>query len=286
VSGTIKDASNNGLGGIKVTDGNGRTTLTSSNGRYNLLATTGTWTIKANPADASQNLGYTTGESAPLAMVSGLLYDPIDMNLSQGGRIRGYFRTASNTPMPGRVAVALRGGNIEAQGVSDNTGYFYLTNLATGTYGVQPSLDPAEVSSPSSTTVVLATTGTLTNISTFTITSGLSEITGQALNSSSSPITTGVLVLASTVTLTGGSTSPPPSASGSTGVLCNPCTYAASSDATGRFSLDVRSSSLPYKLYGWYTTFNTAGTPTVKRSGPYSVSVSTGGQVIPQNLQW
>ena len=39
------------------------------------------------------------------------------------------------------------------------------------------------------------------------------------------------------------------------------------------------------KVYGWYTTFN-GQTPTTVRAGPYSVSVSSAGQILSQNLTW
>src|SRR5439155_22004049 len=187
--------------------------------------------------------------------------DTTDFRLALGGMIKGYFRTASNTAIPGRTAVARQGGNVAAQAVSDNTGYFYLLNLATGSYVLQPSLDPAEVSSPSSSTVVLLSTGVANSVSTFTITNGLSEITGQALTASTQPITTGVLVLASTTSLGGTSASLPPLVDGATGPLCSPsCYYAGSTDAVGSYSIYVRSNAAPYFLYGWYTKF-TGTTP-------------------------
>ena len=38
-----------------------------------------------------------------------------------------------------------------------------------------------------------------------------------------------------------------------------------------------------YLLYGWYTKF-TGTTPNTTRAGSYSVTVSTAGQIITQNL--
>src|SRR6185437_2342526 len=103
----------------------------------------------------------------------------------------------------------------------------------------------------------LASTGSVTSVSTFTITSALGQITGQvAIAASSTPITTGALVLATTGTLSGTSTSAPPAMAGATGILCDPCFYTGSSDATGTYTLEVRSNASPYHLYGWYTTYS------------------------------
>ncbi len=287
VSGFVYDGTGSPLNRIEITDNNGRTTFSASTGKYMLLASTGSWPISANPLDANVNRAYTAQSLNAQTLLSGLLYDNQDFNLTLGGILRGYFQTASNTPLPGRVAIALDGSGLQkSQAVSDNTGYFYLTNLATGTYTVQPSLDPAETCSPVSLSATLTSTGTATAVSTFTVTNGLAQITGQVqLTNSSTTITTGVLVIATTATLAGGSSSPPPSVSGTNGGACSPCYYAGSSDATGSYTLNLRSSASAYKLYGWYTQFSGI-TPTVTRRGPYSVSVSTGGQIVTQNLSW
>jgi hypothetical protein len=295
VSGYVYSATGSPLSGIQVTDNNGRSTNSSSTGRYSLLSTTGTITLTANPGNSSNNPAYVTQSRSPHVLLSGTLYDAstwsptdtTDFRLSLGGVVRAYYRTGSGTPLPGRVAVAMMAGTDVSQGISDNSGYAYLTNLSTGTYDLYARLDPAESASPSSTTVTLASTGTAVTVATFTITNALGEITGQVLiGASTTPITTGVLVLATTATLTGGSSTPPPTVTGSNGALCAPCYYADSSNASAIYSIPVRSGSTPYNVYGWYSTINTSNVVTVTRSGPYSVSISTGGQIISQNLSW
>jgi hypothetical protein len=81
-------------------------------------------------------------------------------------------------------------------------------------------------------------------------------------------------VLASTATL---SSTLPPQVNGATSILCNPCYYAGSSDATGNYSLSVRSSTSPYYVYSWYGT---------NRAGPYTVNLSTPGVTLTQNVVW
>lgn len=292
VSGLVQDATLAPLNHIEVIDGNGRSTFSSPNGQYLLLASTGLPVqITANPNDSSMNKSYVTVSRSAQTLAQGMLYDEVswpsapaettDFTLSLGGILVGYYKSSSNTSIPGRVAVAFDpscSGTSLAQAISDSTGHFYLLNLSTGSYCIQPSLDPAEAVTPlNATPVTLAAAGLSPTISTFTITGGLSEITGQALIASTTQaITTGVLVVASTVSL--GAATLPPQVSGATGRLCNPCYYAASSDGTGVYSLSVRSNPTPYFVYGWHGT---------TRAGPYSVMVSTPSQIVPpQNLTW
>ncbi len=286
VSGHVYSNTGAGLYPVKVSDANGRSIGTLVSGAYLLLATTGTISLTANPNDGTMNRAYTT-QSRSLATVAGGLYDNQDFTLELAGIIRGYFQTSSNTPLPRRVAVAVKTvGTDTAQAASDNSGYFSLQNLSTGTYIVTPQLDTLETVTPPSATVVLASTGTTNTISTFTITSGIAEITGQVLIAASTQvITTGALIVASPSSIAG---SLPPTQSGATGAACNPCYYSVSSDATGNYTLQVRSSTTPYKVYGWYTTIS-AQTPTVTKSNggtAYNVTVSTPGQIVSQNFSW
>jgi len=286
ISGVVTDINNNPIPNLQVLAG-GKTVNTNSSGRYFVSTSTGDVLIVAN--NGNQNKAYASQSNVILGTIAGAIYDNPPPNpsytwftLSTAGTLVGYFQTGSSTALPGQTAVALQGGNQVAQAVSDNSGHFYLANLSTGTYTITPSLDPASSVSPTSTVVTLTSTGTATSVSTFTVTNGLALISGQVLKSTN-PITTGVLILASTTTLTGGSTTPPPTMNGGLGTLCNPCYYGVSSDATGEYTLYVRSSASSYQLYGWYTAV--PGSPT-SRLGPFSVAVSTAGMIATQNLSW
>jgi hypothetical protein len=278
VSGVVSDANNAALANIQVSGG-GASTLTSLTGQYLLSLATGTVQVTANPSN--QNHAYSSAFNTLTLTVGQLVNNPFTLSLA--GSLVGFFQTGSSTPLPGRTAVALQGGNQVAQGASDNSGHFYLNNLATGTYTVQPSLDPAETVTPLSVVVTLSSTGTATSVSTFTVTNGLAQITGQVtVGTPSQQITTGVLLVASTATISGAN---PPSLNGATGPLCAPCYYTGSSDATGQYTVSVRSSTTTYQLYGWYTTFN-GSTPSTTRQGPYALNVSTAGVIVSQNIAW
>jgi hypothetical protein len=121
-------------------------------------------------------------------------------------------------------------------------------------------------------------------VSTFTVVNALSEISGQVLkNPGSVLIKTGVVLVASTSTIAGAL--PPPMVSAN-GALCSPCYYGGSSDITGAYSLQVPASATPYNLYGWYSKIINGGAPVISKVGPLPVSVTTAGQIVPQNLTW
>jgi Tfp pilus assembly protein PilV len=284
VSGYVITSGGSPLNGIKVIDGNGRSTTTGSNGAYTLLASSGVVYITANPNDSNMNHSYVTSPPQMETLQAGALYDGINFTLELGGILRAYFQTGTSRPLPGRIAVALKqGGADTAQASSDSTGYCYLQNLSTGVYTITPELDSLETASPGSLTVTMASTGTSTSVSTFTITSGIVTITGQVLvGVSSAPITTGTLILASSTSIT---STLPPTQSGATGAACSPCYYTTSSDASANYTLQLRSSAIPYRLYGWYTTFS-GSTPHISKSVEYQVTVSTPGVSSTQNISW
>lgn len=279
VAGTVYKVGGAPLSGITVVGSGGNSYTTGSSGRYFVYALAGVSDITANPGNT---VGTYSSETLNLATVSGGLYDPQNFVLSQAGGVQGFFQTTSNQPLPGRVAVALQAGTEKAQASSDNTGTFYLKNLSTGTYVIQTALDPMETVSPSSMTVTLTTPGVSVFSSTFTVSSGLATIEGTA-RVGGIPIPTGVVVLATTATLTGSATTPPPAITGTTG--CAPCYYETSTDPNGAFNLVVRSGGTAYKLYGYYTTFS-GETPTTTRVGPFSVSVVAASSVASQDLSW
>jgi hypothetical protein len=89
---------------------------------------------------------------------------------------------------------------VKDQQVSATNGYFTLTNLATGTYRIEPVLDSGETASPTSISTTV-TAGALVNIGTFTITGTFGTIRG-TVTDSSNPIRVGVLVVVTTKTVT------------------------------------------------------------------------------------
>lgn len=274
VAGTVYNAFGSPLNGIAVTS-NGQTTTTPASGRYFLSLPSGAVGLTANPNNGNP---IYSSEVLNIVAPAGSLTDSQNFFLAQAGVLRGYFKTSSNVALPNRTAVALQGATEMGQASSDGSGVFYIKSLSTGTYTVQPALDPAESVSPSSVTVTLAAPGTTVFVGSFTVTNGLAQITGSVL-AGGAPIKTGVLVVATTATLAGAV----PSLTGSSG--CSPCYYEAASDAVGNYVIPLRSSASNYKVYGWYTTFLN-GVSSTTRAGPYTVSVATAATTVSQNLTW
>jgi hypothetical protein len=276
VAGSVRNSVGTGLSGITVSGG-GQSVVTATTGRYFLGLPAGSVTVTANPNNA--NSTYSSGVNGPFTGAAGTLYDPKDITISQAGSLWGYIKTSSNQALPNRVAVALQGVSQMGQASSDGSGNFFIRNLSTGNYVVQPVVDPAEAVSPSSATVSLASAGTSVFVGTFTVSNGLSPLTGQALYNGI-PIKTGVIVMVTTATLAGTAA---PALSGSSG--CAPCYYETASDSAGNYLVYVRASNTPYNVYGWYTTFS-GSTPTITRAGPYALSISTPSVTVTQNLSW
>jgi hypothetical protein len=278
VAGTVYNIFGAALNGITVSGG-GRSTVTSTTGRYFLSVPAGSVQITANPNNGSPTY---SSESLTVALTAGSLTDSQDFNLAQAGVLRGYFKTTSNVALPNRVAVALQGFSEVGQATSDGSGNFYIRNISTGTYTVAPSLDPIETVSPTTAAATISVAGSTVFVGTFTISNGLANITGQVL-SSGQAIKTGVVVMATTSTLAGGATTPAPTLTGAG--ACSPCYYETSSDSLGNFTLDLRSSATPYKLYGWYSVLSGTSTTTT-RAGPYTVNVTTASTTVTQNISW
>ncbi len=276
IAGTILDPYGAPLPNIKVSFG-AKTTFTGSDGSYFLVVPSGINTLYANTAYF--NPAYTLG-LLYLTVSAGNVYDPENITIYFGGTLQGYFQTPTGSPLPNRSAVAVFGiGNEYSQAVSDPTGYFYLRNITTGTYTITPALDNAEIAVPSSITGILSSTGAATFVSTFTITNALGTIQGQTLQTTT-PITTGVLVVASTSPIL--SPLPPPLV-GSVTPTCHPCYYSDISDGSGNFTLNVRSDPNPYFVYGWLSAPAPGGFTTTAQS--FSIIIST-GQIYSQNLVW
>ena len=268
VAGTIENAAGVPLNGITVT-GPGGSALTGPSGLYFLALDTGTGqTVTANPAQAdpiyvsqAQSLDVLLGEVTTQ-----------NFELSQGGGIMGYATTGL-AALPGVVFVASSAAGGSATGTTDATGHFYITNLATGTYSVTPSLNSYESSNPTQVSnVSLTVAGSSEFSSSFTISGVLGTFAG-VVSAGGSAITTGALIIASTATLS----YPPPIIYGSS-ATGQAYFYATASKPDGTYALPVRGSSTAqsytYNLLAVYSTVNPATGAVV------IVSQSMNGQTV------
>ena len=192
----------------------------------------------------------------------------VDFVLSQGGRISGWVTRDKINPLPGisMIASIFETGAVKGSEISASNGRFTIVNLSTGIYKVAPELESGETSVPSYSTCTV-TAGSNIFVGTFTISGAYGKITG-TVQSGGRPISTGVLIAASTSAFT----SPPTLSSAS--IITTPY-YFTNSYENGTYILDVRGSTItPYYVRAFYPVVT-------KSSATIYTLLSTGTWVTP-----
>lgn len=255
-----------------------QTTANSSTGRYLLRAAPGVLDIFANPSPG--NASYVSQTSAAVTVVAGSVANGVDFTLSEGGRSTGFVTRDGVNALPGVVVTAVdtNGYSRDTQ-VTDSSGRFTLVNLTTGQYSIEPAVGSHETASPSAQSVVITAGGTVFS-ATFTVSGALGAIRG-AVTLGGSPLRTGVLVMATTGTISGA----PPAFS--TASLSMAAYYMTSSREDGSYHLDVRGSTNPaYNVYAWYTTITSTGGAAIQPRTRTGVQVTAGGSTTGQDFTW
>jgi hypothetical protein len=284
IAGTVRAAvSNTPLSGITVQTGSGAQGSTGASGRYSISMTPGQTSVTANPGNLS-NSAYVSDTQNSVDVATGVFTTGIDFTLDTGGKIRGYVQIGSN-PLPGVPITATDAGSlVAAETASDTNGYFTLSNLSTGTYSITPQMDSGETYTTAGSTTVAVTAGTTLFSATFTVTNAFGYITGSLATAAGLPLKTGVLVVASTGTI---STSYPPDVDSAlrSGTVNY---YVASSFSDGTYELYVpggnSTSPTAYNVYAWYTTWN-GSTATVTKKNT-TASVTGGSTTSGRNFTW
>jgi len=277
ISGRITNVLGQPLGSIKVVAG-GIETFTNSQGFYMLVVSSGIYNVVANPDNL--NTLYVSLTKTNIVVQEGQTTSGVDFVLSQGGRVTGFVSRDKINPLPG---IVIQVTNIDGfsfgEDVSDNNGRFVIPNLSSGTYYIKPVLSSRESSSPSVSTVTV-TAGVTVFAGTFTITGALGKISGK-VTYAGKPISTGVLIIASTTTI-----SVPPVISTST--LTGPPYFITSSYEDGRYILEViGSTTTKYNLYGYYTTYDIiTKKPTIKSKSRTDITVLPGYETSNQDLDF
>lgn len=284
IAGTVTDLLGNPISApvaIPVSAAGVTQNANTGNGRYWLRVSSGSFNVTANANAINSN--YVSVSSLSVTVRRGIVTNNVNFVLTQGGRISGFVTRDGINPLPG-VTVAMLDSNGYARDtqVSDATGHFTTLIIATGTYNVTPQLDSLAASTPTSTAVALAA-GQSAFSSTFTITGALGTVSGN-VTSGGQPISTGVLVVVTTVTLAGSPPAPPAISSNS---LSGASYYISSSREDGSYSVDVRQSTAPaYNVYGFYTSVAPNGAVTIQSRTLSNVGVLAGQTVAGQNLAW
>jgi hypothetical protein len=154
--------------------------------------------------------------------------------------------------------------------------------MATGTYDMIPELDVLATSNPADQ---VTTVGIGQNVfsATYTVTGALGVVSG-SVTVSGRPISTGVLIVVTTVTFAG---SPPVPPALSTATLAGNPYYIGSSHEDGGYSIEVRQSTSPtYRVYAYYPVVNSTGAVTINSQTLTNVSVLAGQTVGGKNIAW
>lgn len=251
-------------------------TYTNSNGYYFLAVSTGVYSVVANQNNL--NPLYISLTIPNVVVKLGEITSGVNFVLSQGGRITGFVTMDKINPLSGIVFVAkTQQGFVYGEDVSDENGRFYISNLSSGTYYVEPVLSSKERSTPTVSTVTVSAAGTV-HAGTFTITGCMGVIEGK-VTSAGKPISTGVLLIATPQTITS-----PPDLSLDT-VSSQPY-FITSSYEDGSYKLEVVGSSTTiYNLYGFYTTY-AGNTPTVNQKVITNIIVLPGSKLTGKDFNW
>ncbi|MFH1725281.1 MAG: carboxypeptidase regulatory-like domain-containing protein [Elusimicrobiota bacterium] len=278
IAGQVSDAGLSALSGITVRTPWG-TTVTGGDGTYVLSLTPGEYAVDANPSGhPGYDQDYVSVSSGGWSVHLGQVTRGVDFTLSAAGAVSGWATMNGVDPLRSVSVLAFRSGVEMGTAITGDDGSFAIIGLSTGSYSVVPQTDTGESVSPSSASVTLSTPGETVWSATFTLSGAMGTITG-TVELGGVPIETGVVIMATTGTISG---SDPPSfgsALRSGGVLY----YTASSRPGGTYSLEVRGGAGIYIVYGWYSTRHDQYPTTIMASGLTTVNA---GDTSTVDLDW
>jgi len=277
ISGRVTNVANNPISPtITVSAGSGSGPANTTNGNYTIRLASGVYTVTANEGNTVGN--YVSQSSAGVTVNLGQVASNINFVLSQGGQARVFISRGGNNPLPGVAVTAFDpNGVARAQGISGADGRVLMINLATGAYTVEPIIGSGETASPLTLSPTV-TAGSTIHAGTFTISGAMGSIRG-SVKYNSNPIATGVLLIASTSTI-----SSPPALS--TATLSSTPYYIGTSLEDGTYALDVRgSTSTTYRVYAYFIQKN-GSTITMSTGTVSNISVLPGQPTTGVNFTW
>lgn len=284
ISGSVTDCLGNAISAptaIVVSPGaaGANVTANTANGRYLLSVTTGYVSVTANPDNENSYYLASTSNTIPVEIAQ--ITPNIDFMLGQGARISGFVTRDGTNGLPGFAVAAIDSNDVaHDQPVTDINGRFTTAIITTGTYFVTPVCGSLETSAPSSAAVVLAAAGSTVFSATFTISGALGTITGRA-TAGGEPVSTGVLIVVTTMTLAG---TPPEMPTLSSATLTSAPYYAVSTHEDGTYEIEVRQGS--YNIYGYYTTVTPQGAVTINAVTKTGKVVTPGETLSGEDFAW
>jgi len=283
ITGNLTDVyGNNITPAIKVLASDGNETYVS-NKKYTLMVSTGVVSITANPGNL--NPSYVSVSSDNISINAGEIKSGVNFVLFQGARISGKVVIAGSTiAVPGiPVLITDIYETPRDNQITDASGRFTTNVLSTGSYIVIPQTDSKESVNPSTYTLILTSPGTTVFSTTFSITNAIGYIAG-SVKFQNQPIKTGVLIVVSTVSLSGTPPTPPDISSQT---LSGPPYYMASSNEEGNYLVEVRGSTNPaYNVYSYYPYLDNNDNFVIYWSSRTNVKVYAGQVVSNINFSW
>jgi prepilin-type N-terminal cleavage/methylation domain-containing protein len=283
ITGNITDVyGNNITPAIKVLSSDGNETYVS-NKRYTLMVSTGVVSITANPGNL--NPSYVSVSSDNISISAGEIKSGVNFVLFQGARISGKVVIAGSTiAVPGiPVLITDIYETPRDNQITDASGRFITNVLSTGSYIVIPQTDSKETVNPSTYTLILTSPGTTVFSTTFSITNAIGYIAG-SVKFQNQPIKTGVLIVVSTVSLSGIPPKPPDISSYT---LSGSPYYMASSNEEGNYLVEVRGSTNPaYNVYSYYPYLDNNDNFVIYWSSRTNIRVYAGQVVSNINFSW
>ncbi len=272
-----------GVSGIKVEAG---VYFTYSNawGGYTIALDPGLYNITANPGNL--NSSYTSQYISTVPVNQGQITSNTNFDIAPGGIIAGRVLSNSGDPLPDIYIVAYdNNGNESGITFTQADGRFYLSNCSTSknNYTIVPTLDSGEISSPSQRIVTVAAgstkwTDTSGFFSSYTVTSAFGKLAGTVTNNSAA-IETGVLIIATTSTIT----TDPPDINNAL-IASGSLYYGTVSKSDGTYELEVRGGHT-YNVYAWYSTMG-GGTTAYSKKQSLGNPVTSGATAPGINFTW
>lgn len=278
ISGRVTNAYNAPISApspIKVRVGPTEVAANPSTGRYIMAVSSGVYTVEANPNSDNSYYVYQTKDAVTVSL--GVVTSGVNFVLSQGGLVSGWVTRDGINPLPNVSVIALDSDEaVLGVGISEQDGRFTILNLSTGTYTIKPELDAKETSIPDEISANV-TLGANIFIGTFTVTDAFGKIRG-SVRSGGQSISTGVMLVASTTTISTGN--PPALVPDMLQIY-----YMANSYEDGTYILEVRGGSALYSVAAFYPTLS-QGAVSVSTKTLSNIAVSPGASTTGVNFDW
>ena len=272
ISGRVTKYDGDNPENIRVVAGIAEATC-DSGGYYTITdVSAGNYNVVANYDYADTNY---TQETSTCTVVAGQNTPGVDFTIIHCGSVSGQVKLGTGDPLQGVVVQAIDNlGSTRGSDISDVNGYYSIEHLPIpyNNYTVKPVIEPEDTSSPSSYNVGVGK-GTPKTGKDFTINPAWGTISGEVKDSGEA-ITTGVLIMASTGTITVEDID--------AAYRSARRVYGTMSDAQGAYKLSVRRGS-SYQVHAWYTVLSGDTPITSEKSG--TADLSSADSVV-LNFNW